>query len=50
MLIYLILNEIKSAYIWIKEQFGKLDYAMNNAGFGIPANHLMNVLVKKSIK
>ena len=26
--------------IWIKEQFGKLDYAMNNAGFGIPAKPL----------
>ena len=34
------IDEIKSAYIWIKEQFGKLDYAMNNAGFGIPAKPL----------
>lgn len=34
------IDEIKNAYVWIKEQFGKLDYAMNNAGFGIPAKPL----------
>lgn len=34
------INEIKKAYAWIKEQYGKLDYAMNNAGFGIPAKPL----------
>ena len=52
MLILFAIDEIKKcSYIWIKEQFGKLDYAMNNAGFGIPAKPLLdaNVLVKKSI-
>ena len=34
------IDEIKRAYAWIKEQYGKLDYAMNNAGFGIPAKPL----------
>lgn len=31
------IDEIKAAFAWIKDQYGKLDYAMNNAGFGIPA-------------
>ena len=41
------IDEIKSAYIWIKEQFGKLDYAMNNAGFGIPAKPLDECTIMK---
>lgn len=36
-------DEIQAAYTWIKDQYGKLDYAINNAGFGIPAKPLDEV-------
>ena len=41
------IDEIKNAYVWIKEQFGKLDYAMKDLVF--QQSHLMNVPVKKLI-
>lgn len=37
------INEIKDAFKWIKETYGRVDYAMNNAGFGIPAKPLHEV-------
>lgn len=37
------IKEIKEAYQWIKETYGRIDYAMNNAGFGIPAKPLHEV-------
>lgn len=40
-------DEIKAAYTWIKDQYGKLDYACNNAGFGIPAKPLDEVTTEE---
>lgn len=33
-------NEIVNAFEWIKNEYGKLDFAVNNAGFGIPMKPL----------
>ena len=33
-------QDIKDSFQWIVDQYGRLDYAMNNAGFGIPMKPL----------